>query len=126
MKNIIFLFFNTIIFKTYISSEYNSDVAAVLTDDKLTLACSISINTIIAGAVLQRLLALVMLDWASILMVLVVVTFRTKGCFTAPNLDFRITKKRVRRHDIEKICYKNVCRVWINVDKVANKLQKQN
>lgn len=39
-----------------------------------------------------------------------------------PNLIYHLLKRGYSEEEIEKICYKNTFRVWIEVDKVAEKL----
>ena len=43
-----------------------------------------------------------------------------------PNLIFHLLKRGYSEEDIQKICYKNIWRVWNKVDDIANSLQNRN
>ena len=43
-----------------------------------------------------------------------------------PNLIFHLLKRGYSEEDIQKICYKNIWRVWNEVDDIANSLQNKN
>ena len=44
-----------------------------------------------------------------------------KGASTFPNLIYHLLKRGYSEEDIEKICYKNIWRVWKATEEFANK-----
>ena len=49
--------------------------------------------------------------------------YELKDVSDYPNLIYHLLKRGYSEEDIEKICYKNIWRVWNEVEKVAKELQ---